>query len=156
MRKATLILITAVLAGTLAFCLMRSHQIAKHEGALIDSMPELAWLKSELKLSNEQFAKVSKLHSDYRPKCMEMCGKIATAHGKLVTLAGSGHEISPELESAIRDYAATRAECQQAMLTHIYQTAEAMDPKQAVLYLETTLPYALDTIPGGSVHVHPR
>ncbi len=156
MKKAALILIAAVLAGALAFYLMRSHQIAKHQGALLDSMPELAWVRTELKLSDEQFAEVSKLHSDYRPRCVEMCGKIATAHGRMVALAGRGREISPELETAIREYAATRAECQQAMLKHIYQTAGVLDKDQAARYLETTLPYALDTTPGGSVHVHPR
>ncbi|MEO8614137.1 MAG: transmembrane domain-containing protein [Luteolibacter sp.] len=154
MKKAVVILIAAVLAGTIAFWLMRSHQISKNQGALLDSMPELAWVRTELKLSDEKFAEVSKLHSDYRPKCMEMCGKIAMAHEKMVALAGRNQEMSHELETAIREYAATRAECQQAMLNHIYQTAGVLDKYQAARYLETTLPYALDTSPGDSAHGH--
>ncbi|MEO7100332.1 MAG: hypothetical protein ABI162_13290 [Luteolibacter sp.] len=154
MKKAALILAVAILAGAMAFCLMRSHEIAKRQGALLDSMPELTWMRTELKLSDEQFAKVSKLHSDYRPKCMEMCGKIATTREKMASIASRNHQMSPELETAVREYAVTRAECQQAMLNHIYQTAALLDKDQAARYLETTLPYALDTAESGDVHSH--
>lgn len=154
MKRAVLVLIVAMLAGAMAFWLMRSHQIAKRQGALVDSMPELTWVRTELKLSDEQFARVSKLHSDYRPKCMEMCGKIATAHEKMVVLAGETCTMNSELEAAIREYAATRVECQQAMLVHIYQTAGVLEKGQAARYLETTLPYALDDTSDGAVHIH--
>ena len=154
MKKAVLILAVSIVAGAMAFCLMRSHQIAKHQGALVDSMPELTWVRTELKLNDEQFARVSKLHSDYRPKCMKMCGEIAAAREKMTALASRNRQMSPELETAIREYAVTRAECQQAMLNHIYQTAALLDKDQASRYLETTLPYALDTAESGDAHSH--
>jgi hypothetical protein len=153
MKKAAVILAIAVLSGAMAFWLMRSHQIAIHQRALVDSMPELTWVRTELKLSDEQFAKVSKLHADYRPKCIGMCGKITAARGKMAAIAGRDHQMTPELETAIREYAATRAECQQAMLNHIYQTAGILDKDQAGSYLAMTLPYALDTTPNEPGHL---
>jgi hypothetical protein len=82
MKRSILVLAIALVAGVTAFCLIRAQIAAKPQSVLLDSMPELAWVKSELKLSDEQFAKVSALHAAYRPKCMEMCGKIAAAHEK--------------------------------------------------------------------------
>jgi chromosome segregation ATPase len=113
-------------------------------------MPELAWLRKELKLTDEQFAKVSELHAAYRPKCEEMCQQISLAHEKLEEAARAAREMSPELQAALREHAETHARCQQAMLKHIYETAEVLDKGQASRYLEMTLPFALDSTASGS------
>lgn len=127
MKKGLLFLVLALAAGFAAFCLTRSHQQSVHNGLLMDSMPELAWLRTELKLTDDQFAKASALHAVYRPVCATMCRNIAEAHEKLETLARSGRGMTPELDAAIRDHARVHAECQRKMLEHLYETANLFD-----------------------------
>lgn len=154
MKKGLLFLVLALAAGIAAFCIARSHQQSVHSGVLLDSMPELAWLRTELKLSDDQFAKASELHVAYRPVCATMCRNIADAHAKLEALSRSGRGMTPELESAIRDHARVHSECQRKMLEHLYQTADLFDDKQAARYLETMIPHALDSVSTGTASCH--
>ncbi len=144
MKRIILTLLVALVAGAAAYCLTRTHQMAVHRSVLLDSMPELAWVKSELKLTDDQFAKVSVLHTAYRPKCADMCGRIAAAHEKAESLIHKTPELTPELEQAIEEHAALHVEGQKAMLNHIFQTAGAMNHEQAARYLKEVLPFALD------------
>lgn len=107
-------------------------------------MPELTWVRSELGLTEEQFAKVSTLHAAYRPKCEAMCQRIRKAHEKLDHLAAKQIGITDELRLAITEHANIHAECQEAMLNHLYNTAAEMDSEQSEKYLRAMLPYALD------------
>lgn len=156
MKKGLYILTAAFLAGVLAFCLMRSHKTAQSLGSLVDSMPELAWVRTDLKLTDEQFARVSQLHAAYRPKCVEMCRRISDAHEKIEGYARKDRRVSPELDEAIRYHAQIHVECQQAMLKHLYETAAVLDENQAARYLETMLPYALDFTHSESGNLHSR
>lgn len=144
MKKPFLIILLLLLAGAAAFCLTHSFRTAEPKAALLNKMPELAWVRSELKLTDEQFAKVSELHAAYRPKCEEMCRRILEAHRKLDSLAAKDSVVTEEMRAAIREHANIHAECQEAMLKHLYQTADLLDSQQAAKYLETMLPYALD------------
>lgn len=150
MQKGLLILVLALVAGIAAFSVTRSHRQAAHKEVLLDSLPELAWLRAELKLSDAQFAKASALHVAYRPTCAEMCRNIADAHAKLENLAQGGRGMTSELEAAIRNHARVHAECQQKMLGHLYQTASLFDDRQAARFLETMIPHALDSAVTGS------
>ena len=155
MKKGLLILGVALLAGIAAFMVARSHRQSGHNGILLDTLPELTWLRTDLQLSDEQFAKASELHKAYRPTCTEMCHNIAEAHARLETLARSGRGVTPELVEAIRHHAQVHAECQQRMLEHLYQTAALLDDRQAVRYLETMIPHALDaSLTGGTQSCH--
>ena len=143
MKRGLLILILALAAGLAAFFGMRSHKMGASHDVLLDSMPELAWIKSELNLSDEQFRKVREIHAAYRPRCEEMCHRIATTRDRVREAAAKNRGMTPELEKAIREHAETRAQCQTEMLRHIYETASTLDQDQASLYLETLLPFAL-------------
>ncbi len=156
MKRPLLILLFFLLAGVAAFCVMRSQKSAERQGVLLDNMPELSWVRSELKLTDEQFAKVAELHAAYRPKCVQMCRRIAEAHEKLDRLAARDESVSEELRAAIREHADIHAECQETMLEHLYQTAAQLDSKQAAKYLETMLPYALDFTHSESGAMHSR
>lgn len=156
MKRSLVVLAIAVIAGVAAFWLIRNQIADKPQSVLLDSMPELAWVKSELKLSDEQFAKVSALHADYRPKCMEMCGKIAAAHEKVEEMIRENPEVTPELVRVIHEHAAIHADCQQAMLVHIFQTADVLDRDQKALYMKKVLPYALDFSHSESGEIHAR
>lgn len=144
MKKGIFVLILAIVAGVTAFCLMRSHKVEASRGVLLDSMPELVWLRSDLKLTDSEFAKVTELHLAYRPKCVEMCHRILEAHKRLDKAAQSGEGVTAELKEAITDHAKIHAECQEAMIEHLYQTAAVLDKDQAKRFLNTMLPFALD------------
>lgn len=145
MRKILIVIAVALAAGICAFAWMRAHKTAQpHSHTLLETMPELAWLRQELDLSDSQFVEVSKLHADYLPKCAAMCERIAEAHERLEEVASGKSEVSPELSESILEHAKIHAECQQEMLEHLYKTSRLMDEKQAARYLEVMLPYALD------------
>ena len=155
MKKGLIVLVVALLAGIAAFLVARSHQRSSNSAVLLDTLPELAWLRTELKLSDEQFRKASELHNAYRPTCAEMCRNITDAHGKLETFARMGRGMTPELNAAIQNHARVHAECQAKMLEHLYQTAALLDEKQATRYLEAMIPHALDSsITGGKSGCH--
>ena len=146
-------LLAAVLAGGLAYFAARNMPVAGGRGAvLLDDMNELAWLRAELQLTPEQFATVANLHHDYRPKCVEMCARIHRAQADLDALAAQSTGVTPELTEAIHAAARVRAECQEAMLGHLYLTAAALDPAQAASYLHAMLPMAIGTPPPATSH----
>jgi hypothetical protein len=154
MKQGLLILLLALAAGGAAFWVTRTHQQHDRQAVLLDAMPELAWLRGELKLSDDQFAQASALHTAYRPQCAVMCRRIADAHANLETLAQNGRGMTPELAAAILELARVRAECQHKMLEHLYQTANLLDDKQAARYLEKVLPAALEATTAGPATCH--
>lgn len=107
-------------------------------------MPELAWLRREFALSDEQFSKVSALHLAYRPTCEALCQKMGSSHEKLKALVESEKQVTPEVKSALEEHAALHVKCQSAMLMHVYQTAALMPPEQARRYLDTLLPQVIE------------
>ena len=156
MKKGLLFLVLAIAAGVAAFYITRTQQQSAHKEVLIDSLPELAWLRVDLKLTEDQFAKASALHLAYRPTCVTMCRNISEAQTRLDALAKNARGMTPELEAAIQEAARVHAQCRTKMLEHLYQTAGLLDDKQAARYLEMMLPHALDSTSttGGSASCH--
>jgi hypothetical protein len=145
MRKIFIVMAVALGAGICAFAWVRAHKTAQQQShALLETMPELSWLRQELDLSDSQFAEVSKLHAEYLPKCAAMCQRIAEAHERLEEVASGQSEVNSELSERILEHAKIHAECQQEMLEHLYETSRLMNKEQAARYLEVMLPYALD------------
>ena len=144
MKKGLIILGIALIAGVAAFCGMHSRKLAERQALMRDCLPELAWVRTDLKLTDLELVKVTALHTDYLPKCKEMCRRIVTARDKVSMAAKSSGKINPALEAAIREHAETQAQCQQAMLNHLYETAALLDRDQSARYLETMIPFALE------------
>lgn len=154
MKKGLFILAAAIVAGVLAFFLSRSQPVAHTDPALIDSLPELAWLRSDLKLTDGQFSKIEQLHRDYRPVCAEMCRRIAASEASVAQLASVRSGMSDDLAKAIEEHGRVIAECKRSMLEHLYQTASLMDERQAGRYLKVTLPLALGSAHGPAAPHH--
>jgi len=96
---------------------------------------ELEWLRQEFHLSDAQFAKIATLHSAYTPVCNEMCRRITDANSKLDRLVSENHEVTPELEAAIREAGSVQEDCHKQMLAHIYQVSAQMNPADGQNYL---------------------
>lgn len=144
MKKLSFAVGLALLAGLLAFFVTRGLAMKNQKSALVvDQLPELSWLKTEVQLSDEELAKVKELHLAYRPKCLEMCGRIAEARKKLQVAAQSQRKWNPDLEQAVQEHARVQADCQRAMLQHLYETAAVLGPEKAEHFLKATLPTAL-------------
>lgn len=150
MKKGIFTLIAALLAGILAFYLTREQVSPASHPVLLDSLPELNWLRTDLKLTDEQFSKVEKLHRDYRPECLSMCKRIAESKEAVARLANEQNGMSDDLAKAIENHGTVIAACQRSMLAHLYQTAALMDEQQARRYLDATIPLALDSIHGST------
>lgn len=147
------------MVGGLAFYGMReggqrTQLMMAHDGN--SRLPELEWLRRELKLTDEQLQKVAQAHEAYRPTCEGLCKKVMTSHGKIKALASPSRPVSPELEAALTEHALLHVECQKAMLNHLHQTASLMSPEQAQKYLDALLPEVIELPlePGNDAHVH--
>ena len=134
------LLVLATVLGIAAFWAARlicPTCFKEHGGGDLHS--EVAWMKSEFDLTDEEFRRVEQLHVEYVPKCDEYCRRIAETAGEVNRLAGSKAGMNDELASAIRENQRTRAECLQALLEHLYETAEAMPPEKGRRFLEMAL-----------------
>jgi hypothetical protein len=70
---------------------------------------------------------------------------MADASTKLnATLQGSPG-MTPEVEAALRDYEAMRAECLHATLRHLSETAAVMKPEAGRAFMQKVLPHLLTT-----------
>ena len=148
MKRGFLILLTALLVGSVGYfvtrqqcgCTLRDGTAAHDGGSLL---PELEWLHHELKLTDEQFAKVKEKHLAYRPTCEALCMKVAASKKKVKALAQAGSIDSPEIAAALQEQAAVHVECQKAMLKHLHESAAAMSPEQSKKYLDAMLPQVI-------------
>lgn len=160
MKRGLLIFFVALFVGVVSFiaarkqccCTIDEGTNTIHDGGTM--LPELAWLRHELKLTDTQFEKVREMHVAYRPICEELCMKVAVSRRKVRVLAKSGNTVSPEIEAALQEQATVNVECQKAMLKHLHATAAVMSPDQAQLYLDTMLPQVIgaDAAHGSSSH----
>lgn len=150
MKKPLVILILALLAGFAAFGITRKHCTPSNSNILLDHLPELGWLKTELALSDAQYSEVAELHDAYRPVCEEMCRRIDESRARLEAVALKSRTTDAELQQAIADYERVRSECKTKMLEHLYQTAALMSDEQGRRYLKAVLPTALGST--GATH----
>lgn len=148
MKRGLVILAASLLLAVVGFLVSRSLPASRPGGDGVPReggthLPELEWLRQEFDLDAPEFERVSALHLGYLPTCESLCEKIAAARGKVRELVLASRSVSPELEAALREEAALRAECQAAMLRHLYVTAGALPPEKASDYLEAMLPEVL-------------
>ncbi|HZF01815.1 MAG TPA: periplasmic heavy metal sensor [Methylomirabilota bacterium] len=110
-----------------------------------NSKPELAWLKEQYQLNDEQYARVCELYAAYHPKCLEMCREIDAENARLKILLASTNVVTPEIKQALADTSQLRNKCQANMLNHFYQVSQVMPPDEGKRYLawmqkETLIP----------------
>ncbi len=133
MKRSWLILIgglTLAVAGfACAYSLVTAHSPER------GSKPELAWLKGEYQLDNEQYTRVCELSTAYYPKCREMCREIDAQNARLKALLAATNAVTPEIKQALAQTAQLRAKCEAMMLNHFYEVSRAMSPNEGQRYL---------------------
>lgn len=101
----------------------------------IDDKDDLAWIKIQFNLDQEHLNRVRKLHDDYMSKCTEMCVKIENSNSKLRSLVANNSQVTPEIESAIKECATVQTECHASMLEYFYSVSKEMKPEDAKVYM---------------------
>ena len=101
----------------------------------------MAWLRTEFRLSDAQFAAIKQLHEDYRAKCAGHCAAIMAAEKRGVSPA---------------EMAALEKTCVDAMTEHFRRVAVLMPPGQGERYLATVMPRIIDFDHRGAPNVQVR
>lgn len=135
MNRSLVILIGALALGAAVFA--GSYFAARHAtmACCIQADDDLSWLRTEFHLSDAEMARVRDLHEGYRPRCAEMCAKIAAKKSELEAALAQGTNVTPEIQVKLNELAALRALCQAQMLEHFVTVSQAMPPEQGKRYL---------------------
>ncbi|HUC85168.1 MAG TPA: periplasmic heavy metal sensor [Candidatus Acidoferrales bacterium] len=135
MNRSLVILVGALALGTAIFA--GSFVTARHATVACCTKPadDLDWLRTEFKLSDAEMARVRALHEGYRPKCAEMCARIAEKKRELDAVLASSTNVTPEVQARMNELAALRAQCQTRMLQHFVLVSQAMPPEEGRRYL---------------------
>jgi len=135
MNRSLIILIGALALGAAIFT--GSYLTARQATVACCTKPadDLDWLRTEFHLSDAEMARVRELHAGYKPKCAEMCGKIAAKKSELDALLNGTTNVTAEVQSKINELAALRAQCQAQMLQHFVTVSQAMPPAEGRRYL---------------------
>jgi hypothetical protein len=135
MNRSLIILVGALALGAAVFS--GSYFTARHATMLCCAKPadDLIWLQTEFHLSGAEMARIRELHAGYRPKCAEICAKIADKQSELDAILGNSTNITAEAQSKLNEIAALRAQCQAQMLAHFEEVSRAMPPEQGQRYL---------------------
>ncbi len=135
MRKSAAILLLGLVLSVAGFVGFYYLGTARCRAMMREPQPELAWLKTEFRLSDTEFARISKLHEAYLPKCRERCRSIAEVNAKLQQLLVQSTNVTPEIHALLTNRAQMRADCEAEMLEHFLEVSHTMPPEQGHRYL---------------------
>lgn len=136
MKKSGIILLVGAFLCAAAFLGFYYAGTASCRAMMRDAQPELAWLKKEFKLSDTEYARLTRLHEAYLPQCTQRCMRITEQNRQLQQLLANAATVSPEIQNLLAERAKTRAECEAEMLKHFIEVSRAMPPEQGHRYLE--------------------
>ena len=136
MKRPLLVLLLAVTAGVAGYFV--SLQMAHCPDKAMIGHPDsgMVWLRSEYHLSDVQFATIARMHDEYRPTCARMCERVASARKKINDLISTSRTTTPEIETALQDWALLQNECRVAMLRHVYAVSAVMRPEDGERYVK--------------------
>lgn len=135
MKRPSVILLAGAITAIAAFVLIYFAGTAGSREMLRQPNPELAWLKKEFKLKDEEFRRISELHESYLPKCAERCMLIEEQSAILRGLLATNAAVTPAVEQAMLRRAAIRAQCETEMMRHFVEVSRTMPPEQGRRYL---------------------
>jgi len=135
MNRSLVILLGALALGAAIFA--GSYFTAQHATRVCCARPadDLSWLRTEFHLSDAEMARIRELHAGYRPKCAELCAKIAAKQGELESVLAGSTNVTAGARMKLDEIAALRAQCQAQMLQHFVAVSQAMPPEQGRRYL---------------------
>ena len=138
MKRSWFILLAGLLVAAAAYGTIYFVCCAPNRYVEVDKTktPELAWLQKEFQIPDAEFARIAALHETYSAACMERCRRIDAKNTELQSLLAATNAVTPQIETALREAATIRTECQQAMLQHFFEVSRTMPPAQGRRYLD--------------------
>lgn len=143
MRKLFAILVLGIVGGVLSFAWVRGHRAGAAEELVKQDGSDIAWLRMEFDLSDEQFAAIEQVHDDYRPLCARHCAAIIDAASEIRELEESGAG-ADELAAAKQAVADLESVCNAATREHLHKVAALMSADDGRRFLRMTEPHLAD------------
>lgn len=112
--------------------------------AAVAKKDALAWLRTDFRLNDAQFAAIRKLHESYSVVCERHCEAIQEAAMRRNALKA---EVTPDpvrVAEAERRFEELREICETAIAAHVREVATQMPPEQGQRYLALVLPKIAD------------
>ena len=131
MKRPLIIIFMGLLLAAVAYAALFLARTGQRGG----DASELAWLRKEFSLTDQEFARIRELHEGYLPDCERMCSRIAIANRDLERLLLSTNEVTPQITEKLTEISGIRQECQTRMLKHFYAVSKAMPEEQGRRYL---------------------
>lgn len=112
--------------------------------AAVAKKDALAWLRTDFRLDDAQFAAIRKLHESYSVICEQHCLAIQEAAMKRNALKAAATVEPARLQEAERRFEDLREICETAIAAHVREVAAQMAPEQGRRYLALVLPKIAD------------
>lgn len=135
MTKTGTLLLIGLAVALAGFACAHLAGTASARALMRQPEPELAWLKKEFSLSDDEFKRVQDLHRAYLPKCAERCKAIAAQNALIESITSSANALTPNLQLAIKERADIRALCETEMIAHFIAVSRTMNSEQGKRYL---------------------
>jgi hypothetical protein len=135
MKRGLLVLALGLVGAVVAFCCVYLMGTATPRALMQSAQPELAWLKHEFNLGDDEFKRISVLHAGYLPQCRERCRRVDELNDKLTNALATATQVTPDIETLLKERAQMRATCQSEMLKHFFEVSRTMPPEQGKRYL---------------------
>lgn len=135
MRRAILIVTGGVVVAALVYWCVFQMGTSSTRSMVTDPKPELAWLRREFQLGDAEFQRIAQLHAAYLPQCEERCRRIERLNVSLTAALATSTQLSPAIESLLKERADLRVVCQTEMLRHLFEVSRTMQPEAGKRYL---------------------
>ncbi len=134
MKRAVIIILCGAALGLLSGAGIYFARTAPQRAMMCCEHPELAWLQKKFQLTDAQFARVEKLHTEYLAHCAELCGRIAATNELIRAQISTATNVTPETKMLLAGAAQLRVECQTRMLEECFAVSREMSPEQGKSY----------------------
>ena len=145
MRSITVLFVLGVAASLICYGAVYYFGTHSHRHIAQQKYPELAWLRVEFELSDEEFERISRLHYAYLPKCESMCEMVTEKNRELVRVMLRGESNGGKQNSLLEEVIGIRAACQKMRLEHFDSVRQEMNPVQRERYLSWVLNQSLSS-----------
>ena len=149
MRRTFLILASGVLAAVLAQSVW--FQV-RSPGTPSSDPRDIAWLKNELRLSDEQFARIAEIHNNQGPRIAALASQVAHMKTEMEAFESQRRDTGEidflEFARFVEMRRAIDRECMESTRNVVQASAGQMTPAQRTRYLEMISPIIRD-LPSG-------
>jgi Heavy-metal resistance len=133
--KKTLLMIAVVIVATTAFSFAVTRWMAlRCQSAASTSTHDLAWLKSELNLSDTQAREVEKTEAEFHTQLNSFCAAHCSARMALGDELAKSKPDPDKCSSFIEKMNAMQADAERVTLAHILKVRALLDQQQAQRY----------------------